>query len=497
MARRYDLVVLGGGTAGLVGSMIAAAAGARVAMIERDRTGGDCLWTGCVPSKALIASAGVAHLVGEAGRYGISVGDPEVDFPAVMERVRATRREIEPHDSPDRLREAGVEVLEEEGRFLAPGLMLAGSRELRFRSAIVATGSSPALPPVPGLGEAGPLTTETVWDLERLPGRLVVVGGGPVGCELGQAFARLGSRVTVVEEEGRLLAGDEPEASELVAATLASEGVELKTGRRLARVEGSAGEREVTVEGPDGTEEALVASDILIATGRVPRTAGFGLEALGVGLDGEGAVAVDRTMRTTAAGVFAAGDVTGAMPFTHVAAQQARVATPNALFGLRQKISYSSVPAVTFTDPEIARVGIGEAEARRRWGSKAVVVAFDYGQLDRAITDGAPRGFAKLVAEPDGTLAGATVAATGGGEAIGEMAAWLSRGASIADISRQVHAYPTLAEGPSRAAHAYLEAKLATPRNRALARTLLAALRGLDRVRKGSRSVFVRIEEER
>lgn len=494
MGKRYDLVVLGGGTAGLVSSMIAAGAGARVALVERDRTGGDCLWTGCVPSKALIASAGVAHTVREAGSFGVKTAEPDIDFRAVMERVRAIRRQIEPHDSPDRLRETGVEVLEEEGRFLGPGMLRAGNRDLRFRSAIVATGSSPVIPPVPGLAGAEPLTTESIWDLDVLPERLAVIGGGPIGCELGQAFARLGSKVTIVEMADRLLEREEPEASALIAETLIAEGIDLRIGTRLAGVERAGGETVLALagdrrdrdDGPD--EEKISATHLLVATGRAPRTAGFGLGEIGVEVDAGGRIAVDDRLRTSARGVYAAGDVTGALPFTHVAAQQARLATPNALFGLRQKISYESVPWVTFTDPEVARVGLSEAAARERWGGTAQVASFDYEELDRAITGGRTAGFAKLVGDRRGRLVGATIAAAGAGEAIGELAAWITSKAGIADVSRQVHAYPTLSEGPARAANAHLAAKLLTPRNRALMRPLLAGMRFADQIRRRSRT---------
>ena len=474
MSRRYDLVVIGGGTGGLVSALIAAGAGARVALVERDRTGGDCLWTGCVPSKSLIAAAELAHRMRHAELLGLPPYDPKIDFARVMERVHAARREIEPQDSPARLRRDGVEVISADAAFEGPGVIRAGQRELRYRAAIVATGSEPALPPLPGLAEADPLTSENLWDLRDLPGRLLVLGGGPIGCELGQAFARLGSRVTIVEMESRLLLKGEPRASAVVAEHLRADGVEVRTGASAVQVRDG---RELVLEGG----ETLPFDRILLATGRRPRTSELGLNRVGVGTGADGAVTVNDRLRTTGRNVYAVGDVTGGLPFTHVAAYHARVATVNALFRARQSVSYSAVPWVTFTDPEVGRVGLTEEEARERFGEHARVAEFDYSELDRAITAARPYGFAKLVGDPKGRLVGATVAAPDGGEAIAELAAWVAIRGRIERVSRTVHAYPTLAEGPARAADGYLMRRLTSGRVRTLARPALAALRLLDR----------------
>lgn len=474
MSRRYDLVVLGGGTGGLVSALIAAGAGARVALIERDRTGGDCLWTGCVPSKSLIAAATLARSMRHADAVGLAPVDPDVDFPRVMDHVWRSIRTIEPSDSPQRLRGAGVEVIAGDGQFAGPGRIAVGDRELRFRAAIVATGSRPALPPIPGLETSEPLTSETLWDLRELPKRLVVLGGGPIGCELGQAFARLGSRVTLVEMADRLLLGEEQAASALIAQRLAADGIDVRTGARADTVHAN----QLVVE----TGEAIAFDRLLVATGRAPRTDGLGLEAVGVEVDERGAVNVDRRLRTTARGIYAAGDVIGSLAFTHVAAHHARVATSNALFHTRAAVS-ATLPWVTFTDPEVGRVGLTEAQARTRWGGRVRLAEFDYASLDRAITAGQAYGFAKLVADPRERLVGATVAAPGGGEAIAELTAWVSRRAKLADVSRTVHAYPTFAEGPARAADAHLVARYTSPRLRSVTRPVLAALRALERPR--------------
>jgi pyruvate/2-oxoglutarate dehydrogenase complex dihydrolipoamide dehydrogenase (E3) component len=424
VSRRYDLVVLGGGTGGLISSVIAAGVGARVGLIERDRIGGDCLWTGCVPSKSLVAAAGLAHRMRHADAVGLAPVTLEIDFERVMQHVWGAIRTIEPHDSPARLQRSG---------------------------------------------------TSGSW-----PDRLVVLGGGPIGCELGQAFARLGSRVTLVEMADRLLPREDPRASELIASRLTEDGVDVRVRRRAREArKANDGGHELELDGPDGSEP--VAFDrILVATGRFPRTDGLGLDTVGVRVDERGAVVVDPRLRTSARGIFAVGDATGLLPFTHVAAHHARIATPNALFHTRGKVS-DTIPWVTFTDPEVGRVGMTEAEARERWGDRVVIAQSDYASLDRAITAGDAYGFAKLVAGPRGRLLGATVAAPGGGEAIAELTAWVTRGEKIDAVSQTVHAYPTLAEGPARAADDYLAARYSTPRLRALTRPVLAALRLLER----------------
>jgi pyruvate/2-oxoglutarate dehydrogenase complex dihydrolipoamide dehydrogenase (E3) component len=482
VSARYDLVVLGGGTGGLVSSMIAAGVGARVALVERARTGGDCLWTGCVPSKSLIAAASLAQRMRQADAAGLAPVEPQIDFERVMCHVQAAIRAIEPQDSPERLRAAGVEVIDAEARFLGGGRIEAGGRELSYRSAIIATGSEPQQPPIAGLETAEPLTTETVWQLRELPARLVVLGGGPVGCELAQAFGRLGARVTLVEMADRLLLKEEARASELVASRLRSEGVDVRLRARASAVRqnGDGSGWELAIDGP--AHEAIPFDRILIATGRVPRTQQLGLETVGVQTDRGGAVMVDSRLRTTARSIFAVGDVTGLLPFTHVAAHHARVATPNALFHARATVE-TTIPWVTFTDPEVARVGLIEQQARGRWGDRVSITEFDYADLDRAITAGEAYGFAKLIAGPRRRLVGATIAAPAGGEAIAELTAWISRGEKLDVVSRTVHAYPTFAEGAARAADAELAARYSSPHIRTLARPVLGALRALERKR--------------
>jgi pyruvate/2-oxoglutarate dehydrogenase complex dihydrolipoamide dehydrogenase (E3) component len=480
--RRYDLAVVGGGTTGLIGALVGAGVGARVCLVERARVGGECLWTGCVPSKSPLAAADLAQRMRGADRVGLVPVEPKVDFGRVMGHVRAAQARIAPQDSPERLRAAGVDVLQGHARFAGPGRLLVdggdgdGGREVRWRAALLATGSRPVLPELPGLRAADPLTSATVWDLEELPERLLVLGGGLVGCELAQGFARLGSRVTLLELEPALLPGEEPEAGALLAERLRGEGVDVRPATRGLRVERDGDGFALDV-GPEG----WIGFDRLVATGRSAVTDELGLETLGVRCGPAGNVLVDGRLRTSAPGVFAAGDVTGVLGFTHVTAYQARLAVPNALFGLRRRADYRAVPQVVFTDPEVARVGLSEAAARERFGRRVSCWSFPYEQLDRAVTAGEGYGFAKLVGGPRGRLLGATVAAPAAGEAIAELSPWVARGARIAEISQAVHAYPTFAEGPARAADEAVRARWQRPAARRLTRTLLTARRLADR----------------
>jgi pyruvate/2-oxoglutarate dehydrogenase complex dihydrolipoamide dehydrogenase (E3) component len=439
----YDLVVLGGGTAGLTAAVGAASQGARTALIERDRPGGDCLWRGCVPSKALLAAAERAHAVRTAGELGIHTGAPRVDLAEVMTHVRAAIATIAPHDSPERLRSEGIEVIEGTGRFTGTDRLEVAGRTLRFRRAMIATGATPLVPPIPGLREADPLTSDTIWDLETLPGRLVVLGGGPIGAELGQAFARLGSRVTIIELADRLLPREEPAAGAAVAASLAADGVEVRVATEAVRVEADTDGRHLVVRDAAG-EHRLPAADLLVALGRRPSVADLGLEAAGVALTDRRAIAVDERLRTANPRIYAGGDATMLLPFTHTASTHGATVVQNALFGLRRVVDHERIPWVTFTDPEVARVGLSAAEARERYGDGARVRTAAHASLDRAVTAGRTGGFATLVGDPKGRIVGATVVGPRAGETIGEVVAWMAGGAKLSTIVRSsTHAYPT------------------------------------------------------
>ena len=477
---RYDLVVLGGGAAGLTAARLCASLGGRVVLVEAaQQPGGDCLFSGCVPSKSLIASAKLAHSMRTADRLGLDPVQPQVDFERVMVRIQDVIERAGAPDTAAALRSQGVEVVHAAGRFARPGLVQAGGRELAYRAALIATGSRAAIPPIPGLAGVSALTNETLWELRELPARLAVLGGGPVGVELAQAFARLGSRVTIVEADDELLAGEDPEAGRFVAATLEAEGIAVHRGTRVEQVQDTA----------DGTG-ALVAQGariefdrLLVAVGRTCRVDGLGLEDVGVELTDAGAVAVDDRLRTTGDRIWAAGDVTGQLNFTHVAAYHALVATVNALFRARRTVDHSTVPWVTFSDPEVARVGLTEAQARERLGRQPLVFRYDYADSDRALATAEPHGFVKLVSDRRGRLLGATLVAPSAGESIVEVARLAREESKLAALSQQVHAYPTYAEGPARAADEWWTHKYLNPRGRRLLKPLLALLRTIDHPR--------------
>jgi pyruvate/2-oxoglutarate dehydrogenase complex dihydrolipoamide dehydrogenase (E3) component len=478
--RRYDLVVLGGGTAGLVASTTAAGLGARVVLVEEaEQPGGDCLFTGCVPSKSLIASASLAHRMRTAERLGLARAEPSVDFARVMQRTREVIERAGARDTVAALESQGVEVVRATGRFVRPGIVEAGERRLVYRAALIATGSRPAMPPIPRLGDAHPLTSENLWDLRELPRRLAVLGGGPVGVELAQAFSRLGSTVEVVEAETELLPREDREAGRFVAEVLEAEGIAVHRGGAAERVEPIAGGAGVLVTGKSRVEF----DRLLVALGRTPRTGGLGPENVGVELDGAGAVRVDARLRTTGDRIWAAGDVTGALYFTHVAGYHGLVGAANALFHARRSVDHSAIPWVTFTDPEVARVGLTERQARERLGVDPLVFRYDYADSDRALTAGEAHGFAKLVCDGRGRLLGATIVAPAAGESIAEVARLVREHEKVAALSQQVHAYPTFSEGPARAADEWWRHKYLNPRGRRRLAPLLALLRATDRVR--------------
>jgi pyruvate/2-oxoglutarate dehydrogenase complex dihydrolipoamide dehydrogenase (E3) component len=482
MERRYDLVVLGGGTAGLIASLYAARVGARVVLVEQaEQPGGDCLFTGCVPSKSLIASAQRAHDMRTADGLGLDPVEPRFDFARVMERLQEVIRRAGARDTAEYLESEGVEVVRAFGRFARPGVVDADGRALRYRAAIVSTGSRPAVPPIPGLAEAEFLTSETVWALRELPTRLTVLGGGPTGCELAQAFARLGSRVEIVEAAPVLLPGEDAEAGRLIADALAREGVGLQLGTAVTRVEPADVGGGVLLAG----QRRLEYERLLVALGRRPAVEDIGLANVRVELDTRGFVKVDARLRTTGDRIWAAGDAVGRMYFTHVAGHQGLTAMANALFRARRSFDYSLVPRVTFTDPEVASVGLSEAEAREGLGRDPLVLRHDYVESDRALTAGTARGFAKLVTGRRGRLLGATVVGPAAGESIAELAALVRRGGTVADLSQVIHAYPTYSEGPARAAEQWWSRRYLNSRGRRLLRPLLATLRAVDRPRGG------------
>lgn len=456
-AHVWDLLVVGGGTAGIVASHSAATIGARVLLVERDRTGGDCLWTGCVPSKSLLAAAGCAAMPRRAARLGVDLGAPTVDFPAVMRHVRSAISTIEPQDSPQALREVGVEVWQGDLTFTGPDTAEVAGRSVRFLQAVVCTGSSPALPEVEGMDEVAPLTSDDVWDLESLPERLTVLGGGTIGCELGQAFARLGAKVTVVETAPRVLVDEDAEASAVVAAALREDEVDVRTGVSATKARAAAGGGG-HLELSDGSTVAF--DRLLVAVGRTPGTAGLGLGQVGVELDDSGHVRVDDHLRTAVPTIWAAGDVTPRPKLTHVAGVDGSVAALNALLGLRRTVD-QTVPRVTFTSPEVAAVGVSVAAAQQ--DRRLRVVVKRHRHVDRAIAEGETAGFAKLVVDRRGRLQGAVVVGPRAGETLGELTLAVRQRLTVSDLTGTMHAYPTFNDGPWNAAIDHYRGSLQSP----------------------------------
>jgi pyruvate/2-oxoglutarate dehydrogenase complex dihydrolipoamide dehydrogenase (E3) component/uncharacterized membrane protein YdjX (TVP38/TMEM64 family) len=457
----YDIVVIGAGSAGLVASYIGAAVKAKVALVERDKMGGDCLNTGCVPSKALIRSARLAQEMREAQRFGLSAAEPEVDFPAVMGHVHRAIEEIEPHDSPERYRGLGVEVVHGDAWLQTPWEVRVGDRVLTTRHVIVATGARPRVPELEGLEERDVLTSDNLWQLEALPERLVVLGGGPIGCELGQSFARLGSRVTLVEMGSQLLPREDHDIAKLVETRLEAEGVRLALGARAVRVEPGPshgdGGRVLVIEreGPQGAEtERLVFDRLLVAVGREANVSGFGLEGLGVLPRANGTIDVDGTLRSLHPNIWACGDVAGPFQLTHASAHQAWHATVNALFGefKRFNVDYRNLPAVTFCDPEVARVGLNEREAAAQ-GVEVEVTRYGFSELDRAIADQHTEGFIKVLTAPGkDRILGASIVGHGAGELLGEYTLAMTHGIGLNKLLGTIHPYPTFSEAAKASA---------------------------------------------
>jgi len=472
---RYNLVVIGGGTAGLVSAAGAAGLGAKVALIERHLLGGDCLNYGCVPSKALLRSAHAAHDARTAGEFGVHVaGSVEPDFSAAMARLRRLRAGIAPHDSAERFRTLGIDVFIGDARFTGADTIEVGGDRLRFSRAIVATGARAAVPPVAGLEDSGYLTNETVFSLTTRPAHLVVIGGGPIGCEMAQAFARLGSRVTVVSHDRQLLPREDPDAARLLTTVFEREGIELRLGAALTRVERVGDRRQVTIS-RDGRDDTLEADEILVAVGRAPNVEGLGLEAAGVAFTRTG-VTVDDFLRTSNPRIYAAGDICTPYKFTHAADAMARIAIQNALFFGRKRVSSLVIPWATYTDPEIAHVGLSAADAGKA-GDRVVTLQVALDEVDRAVLDGETEGFARAhVDARSGRLLGATIVARHAGDLIGEMSLMMTAGLTMDALSRTIHPYPSVGEIAKKLGDAWMRRKLTPFARRALS-TVLASRR--------------------
>jgi pyruvate/2-oxoglutarate dehydrogenase complex dihydrolipoamide dehydrogenase (E3) component/uncharacterized membrane protein YdjX (TVP38/TMEM64 family) len=455
-----NLVVIGAGSAGLVSAYIAAAVKAKVTLVEKHRMGGDCLNTGCVPSKALIRTAKLLSQIRHSSKYGIRSASAEVDFAEVMERVQQVIRTIEPHDSVDRYSGLGVECLRGEARITSPWTVEVRSgsevRTLSTRSIVIAAGARPFVPPIPGIEKARLYTSDTVWELRELPRRLVVLGGGPIGSELAQAFARLGAKVTQVEMLPRILVREDPEVSEQVRRRFVEEGIDVLTGHRAKAVE----QGRVLVCEKDGKESRIEFDALLCAVGRVPNTAGYGLEELGIPITKARTVETNEYLQTLYPNIYACGDVAGPYQFTHTASHQAWYAAVNALFGRFRmfRADYSVIPWATFTDPEVARVGLNETEAKER-RIPHEVTTYGIDDLDRAIADGAAEGMVKVLTEPGrDRILGATIVGEHAGDLIVEFIGAMRHRIGLNKILGTIHIYPTLAEANKYAAGVWKKA---------------------------------------
>lgn len=457
--KSFDLVIIGGGVAGLVAASGAARLGARVALVERVSLGGDCLRSGCVPTKRLVRSARLAHLTRRAGEFGLEIVGMRVNFGSVMRGMREVRAEVGKNDDPERFRKMGVEVIIGSGMFIDPHTFEVNGEGLRGRRFIIATGSRPVILPIPGLKESGALTNETALELETLPGTIAILGAGPIGMEFAQVFSRLGSKVTVIERAGRILPREDSELTDALYRILSDEGVTMDAGTEIREVSRVGNLKRLS--GSRGTEDkSYEADEVMVAIGRAPNVEGLGLEAAGVEYDKKG-IRTDDTLRTTQRHIYACGDAVGPYAFTHVAEYHASIALGNALFPfMKRKVDYRVVPWATFTDPEFARVGLTEEEAKEKY-PKARVYRFYFKDVDRAVIEGEGQGMIKLVCSGSRIL-GAHILGPHAGELIHEYALAMRENIPVTGISRAMHVYPTESLSVKRAADEYYRERLFT-----------------------------------
>ena len=438
MHKDYDLLIIGGGSAGLTAARFARQLGLSVAIAEKGTLGGDCTWTGCVPSKSLIRAANLSHSFRGSERFGIRASSVETDFKSVMARVKEVSKRVFQEESPEVLQAEGIGVIAGEARFTWPGTVSIDGKPITARRFLVCTGARPTVPPIQGLDDVDYLTYETVWSLPGLPSRLAVIGGGPIGCELAQAFCRLGSSVTLIEGANRIMLQDEPEAADLVTQRLSDEGVELKIGTAVERVE----------KMPDGVRlllaggEQVEAGRVLLSVGRRPSVDGLGLAEVGFVHSPDG-IRVNKNLRANRKNIYAAGDCAGGYQFTHYAGYQGFMAVRNAFLPFNKRAVMERVPWVTFTEPEVAHVGLTESQAVQRYGTKAATATWPLEQTDRWLTEGDSPGLLKIVHLPNGKLLGVTIVAARAGEMVQEWVLALDQGLKLPHIAHSMHAYPT------------------------------------------------------
>jgi len=462
----YNLVVIGAGSAGLVTAYIAAAVKAGVALVEKDKMGGDCLNTGCVPSKALLRSAKILSYARRAKEFGFDKAHIDFQFQTVMDRVNKIIKKIEPHDSVERYTQLGVDCIQGEAQILSPYEVEVNGKIITTRSIVVATGARPRIPAIPGLDQVPYFTSDTIWSLRNLPQRLVVLGGGPIGCELSQAFFRLGAKVTLVGRAPRIMGREEQDVADYIQETFTREGIEVLTGHSVKEIQvDNDAKTLICTRNSDGQEVGIRFDAILLAVGRVANTKGFGLEKLGVALNPNGTIKTNGWLQTTIPNIYAAGDVAGPYQFTHVASHQAWYASVNALFGAFKKFTadYRVIPWCTFTDPEVARVGMNETDCLDA-GVAYEVTRYGIDDLDRAIADSEARGFVKVLTVPKkDKILGVTIVGAHAGDLIHEFILAMKHNIGLNKILGTIHIYPTLAESGRFAAGAWKRARV--PKN--------------------------------
>jgi len=460
----YDLVVIGGGAGGFTSSKLARGMGKRVAMIEKDKLGGDCTWHGCVPSKALLKSAKVAHQTNRLAKYGLSAGKQlKLDSSGVMSHVRSVVRGVAAGHKAEDIRKEGIDVLFGSPQFIDGHSLKLGAKTLSADKFILCTGSSPFVPPVNGLADTPHLTNANVFDLKKVPASLIVLGGGPIGSELASAFNRLGSKVSLVEKAECVLTREDEELSGMLCKLLAGEGIIFYFGHAAVNVKPSGKQVAVVVEDVTGRKKTLKADQLLVAVGQRPNVDGLALESAGVEFSASG-IRLDSHLRTTASNIYACGDVAGAYQFSHLAEYQAVIATSNALLPFKKRVDYGYVPWCTFTEPELARSGLSEAEARELHGDSIKVYRYEYSKIDRARTDVAEEGLGKYICDRKGRLLGAHILGARAGELIHEAHLVRVLGLPFEEIQKAIHIYPTYADVVRQPAKlSYLDRLLANP----------------------------------
>lgn len=454
MAVEYDLVVIGGGSGGLVVASAAAQLQAKVVLVERDRLGGDCLWHGCVPSKSLIHASRLAYQVKHGSRFGIHSHKLEIEFAKATCFVQQVISTIEKHDAPERFEAEGVEIIFGSGQFVDHRTFEVNGRRLRARAFAIVTGSRPSVPSIPGLQEAGYLTNEDVFSLQQRPDSLGIIGGGPIACELGQALSRLGSQVTIVAASQHLLPKEDPEAAQVIAAQFESEGIRVLTNTRVERVEVRDRKKYLWVG-----DQKIAVEQVLVAAGRTPNTESLNLAVAGVEVGKQG-IQVNAKLQTSNRRIYACGDVIGGYQFTHIAAYQAFTVLKNTLALPFSKVNYRVAPWTTFTEPELARVGLSEQQARERYGNHIYVLKQNFAEVDRAQAEAATRGFAKVITRKNGEILGAHLVGPATGELIHEIVLAMSHNLKVSALGG-IHVYPTLSEVNSKIALQYTKQKYA------------------------------------